>query len=111
MKARQDPEFKKIDSLLGLIPTKATEPKKKAEPKKEDDKVFMKDLFEVLAKPKKFEKVKRDKALYNAGVLLLNKKIDFEEWRDILATLMTYDIETSKGLPFEFGKGQAPPKF
>jgi len=29
MKARQDPEFKKIDSLLGLIPTKATELKKK----------------------------------------------------------------------------------
>ena len=71
----------------------------------------MRDLFKVLAKPKKFEKVKRDQALYNAGVLLLDKKIKYEEWRDILSTLMTYDSETSKGLPFEFGKGQAPPKF
>lgn len=109
MKARQDPEFKKINALLQIIPESYTE--KKAEPKKEDDKDFMKELEKVIKNPKEHEKAEVNKALYNAGVLLLNKKISYEDWVDILLSLYKYVSKTDFGLPFQFNIGQAPPKF
>ena len=109
MKARQDPEFKKINALLQIIPESYTE--KKAEPKKEDDKDFIKELEKVIKNPKEHEKTEVNKALYNAGVLLLDKKISYKDWEDILLSLYKYVSKTSFGLPFEFNIGQAPPKF
>jgi len=87
------------------------EPKKEVAKPKENtelDKLVMKleNPMENL-KPVKARK----ETLYAVSVLLLNKKISFEDFRKIIDAMSVYDSEFGAGFSFSFNKEQAPPKW
>lgn len=107
--------IKEWDSQFGKkkeVPkAKKVEPKKEVAKPKENtelDKLVMKleNPMENL-KPAKARK----ETLYAVSVLLLNKKISFEDFRKIIDAFSVYDSEFGSAFPFSFDKGQAPPKW
>ena len=93
---------------------KKVEPKKEvAKPKEvalntELDKLVMKLENPLLTlKPVKA----REETLYAVSVLLLNKKISFQDFKKIIDAMSVYDSEFGVGFSFSFNKGQAPPKW